>query len=183
MGYAAALDKAWKRLETAGFRGTEKVRFFGEEFRADAAARSVLDPSGKPVNDFVSILLLHYLEKRLTGLPAPSGEWVSFKELEGGEQYYPAFRKRAIEPLLKKYAGNPRGIFHVLEKIPSARKAGQADAGVIVDAFEAVPVQVEIWGADEELPADAAVLFDRSISAVFCTEDVAVLAGFCAKYI
>jgi hypothetical protein len=162
MGYDAALRKAWGDLGKAGFSGTETVRFFSDEFRVDAGSRSVLTAGGQPAKDFVSILLLHYLEKKLSGLPPLTGRWISFKELEAGEQYYPAFRKRSIDLLLKKH--------------------GQSDARVDMEAFEGVPLQVIIWKGDEEFPADATILFDGNIGGIFCTEDIAVLAGFIPKY-
>ncbi len=164
MGYEAALRKAWEEVETAGGRGTEEVRFFTEDLRVDIPGRQILDASGTPVKDFVSVLTLHYLGKKLRGLPALSGKWISFKELEAGELYYPAFRKRAIEPLLRK-------------------RGGTQDLDVTVDAFAGVPLRVIIWKGDEEFPADATILFDGGIAGIFRTEDVAVLAGLAAKYV
>jgi len=111
-----------------------------------------------------------------------SGEWISFKELESGEAYYPAFRKRAIEPILRKYGSKPEGVFSVLDK-GIAQKIGQADAAVTVQAFIGVPIIVEIWKGDDEFGPEANMLFDRSIAKIFCTEDVAVLGGFVAKYV
>jgi hypothetical protein len=183
MGYQAALDKSWNALETAGLCKTETVSFFTEEFQVDTASRTVRDSSGKPAKDFVAVLLLHYLKQRLAGLPRLTGDWISFKELDGGELYYPAFRKRSIDGVLRKYGANVNGIFSVLEKMPSAKKIDQGDAAVVVEAFGAVPLQVIIWEGDEEFSADATILFDRAISGIFSTEDIAVLAGFVPKYV
>jgi hypothetical protein len=173
MGYQAALDKAWKALETAGLRNKEPVRFFSEEYTVDADRRSVLSASGFPAKDFVSVLVLHYLIQKLAGLPQLNGEWISFKELDGGEQYYPAFRKRSIDILLKKFAGN----------VETLGKSAQADAGTVLEAFPGVPLQVLMWKSDEEFAAEATILFDRCISRIFSTEDIAVLAGFVPKYV
>jgi hypothetical protein len=197
MGYQAALEKSWNYLESAGLRGIENVRFFTEEYRVDAQSRTVLLVSGQPparweapgrprglsAKDFVTVLLLHYLRKKLAGLPQLTGSWISFKELEGGELYYPAFRKRSIDIVVKKYSADVTGIFSVLGKFPAAKKIAQGDAAILVEAFEGVPLQVIMWGADEEFAADATILFDRNISGIFSTEDIAVLAGFVPKYV
>jgi len=127
--------------------------------------------------------LLHYLEKRLAGLPPLTGRWISFKELESGEQYFPAFRKRSIDLVLNKYGRRVEDIFLALDRGAAVGKAGQGDAGVIVEAFPGVPLQVILWKGDEEFPAEATILFDESIRGIFRTEDVAVLAGFTAKYV
>lgn len=183
MGYDAALNKSWEGLRAAGLKDAATVRFFTDEFRVDPGSRTVAQTSGQPAKDFVSILLLHYLEKRLLGLPPLTGRWISFKEMESGEQYYPAFRKRSIDLLVKKYARDVEAVFQALDRNAAVGKAGQGDAGVIVEAFPGVPLQVILWKGDDEFPAEATILFDESIRGIFCTEDVAVLAGFTAKYV
>ncbi len=183
MSYEAALSKAWLEIERLSIQKNFVVKFFSDEYSVDVPARKVLSLScNVPAKDFVSILLLHYLEKQLKGLAGLAGEWISFKELESGEAYYPAFRKRAIDPILRKHGSNPQGLFMVLDK-GIGRKIDQADAAVEVEAFAGVPILVEIWKGDEEFGPEANLLFDRSIIKIFCTEDVAVLGGFVAKYI
>jgi hypothetical protein len=164
MGYETALRKAWEGLEAAGIGPRETVRFFGEELRVEPGKRAVLDSEGRPVKDFTAILVLHYLRRKLAGLPPLTGKWISFKELDGGEQYYPAFRARAIEPLLKKQG------------------AGR-DLKVTLEPFEGVPLQVVMWAGDEEFPPEATILFDASIRDILCTEDTAVLAGFAPRHV
>ncbi|HOU35827.1 MAG TPA: DUF3786 domain-containing protein, partial [Candidatus Omnitrophota bacterium] len=159
------------------------VRFLSDEYSVDAAARRILSLScNVPARDFVSILLLHYLTAKLRGLPQVEGEWVSFKELPGGESYYPAFRKRAIEPIIRKHGNDPESIFAALEKVSGSR-VQQADAAITIQAFEGVPVLIEVWAGDDEFGPEANLLFDRSIRKIFCTEDIAVLAGFIGKHV
>jgi hypothetical protein len=179
MSYEAALNKAWIQVERLSAEKKFMLKFFSDEFSVDVVDRKIISLSCNVLaKDFVSILLLHYLEQELKGLPALSGEWISFKELPSGEAYYSAFRKRAIEPVLRKYGSAPEGIFKGV-----AKKVDQADAAVTMDAFPGVPVMVEIWKGDDEFKAEANILFDRSIAEIFCTEDVAVLGGFVAKYV
>ena len=182
MGYEAAMTKAWDALAAAGVK-FEKLRFFSDEFRVNVETRTVTAPSGQPAKDFFSILLLHYLERKHKGLPALHGTWISFKELESGEQYYPAFRKRSLDLLVKKYGARPEEMLSCLKRLPYAKQSVVGDVSVEVNAFEGVPVTAVLWRGDEEFPPEANLLFDRSISEIFCTEDVAVLAGFCLKYI
>ena len=44
-----------------------------------------------------------------------------------------------------------------------------------VEALPGIMVRVIFWEGDEELPPEAAMLFDRALTGVYCTEDVAVL--------
>ncbi len=102
---------------------------------------------------------------------------MNFRELSGIEGYYPAFRKRAIEPILRKYGNNPSAILEDLDRFP-AKRVTEADIAIVLDAFEGVPVLIKLFRADEEFVPDANMLFDSSITKIFCTEDIVVLAGF-----
>ena len=44
-----------------------------------------------------------------------------------------------------------------------------------VEALPSIMVRVIFWRGDEELLPEAAMLFDRALTGVYCTEDVAVL--------
>jgi hypothetical protein len=184
MSYDAAINKAWDDIDKlVSAKKPAALRFFSDEYSVDIGGRKILSLSCNiAVKDFVSILLLHYLKAKLEGLPDLTGEWVSFKELSGGESYYPAFRKRVIEPLIRKHGSNPQGIYACLERISGAQ-VKQADAAVRVDAFEKVPLLIEVWQGDEEFPPEANLLFDKNIQKIFCTEDIAVLGGFIGKYV
>jgi hypothetical protein len=52
---------------------------------------------------------------------------------------------------------------------------------VIIEAFEGVPVLIKAWKADSEFGPDANIYFDKSITGIFCTEDIVVLAGMIAS--
>jgi hypothetical protein len=184
MSYDAAMNKAWEDIGKLS-AGKEPIAltFFSDEYSIDVPERKTLSLScNVPAKDFVSILLLHYLKAKLAGLPELTGEWVSFKELSSGDAYYPAFRKRAIDPIIKKHGKNPQGIYAALDKVQGERLE-QADAAITVVAFEKVPLLVEMWAGDDEFGPEANLLFDKSIEKIFCTEDIAVLGGFIGKYV
>ena len=178
MGYEAAINKAWDELANANPGKELSVRFLSDEYTIDLGGLRVISLSCNiPVKDFTSILILHYLVKKLKGLPPLAGVWLTFRELSGIEGYYPAFHSRAIEPVIRKYGGNPEGIYSALERLPGKR-IEEGDVGVVLEAFAGVPVRICLWRKDEEFAADANIYFDKSITQIFCTEDIVVLAGF-----
>ena len=180
MGYELALGKAWEKLSKLNIPNPLSIKFLADEYTVDSKARKVISLAcNVPAKDFTAIIILHYLACKLQGLPELSGEWLSFKELSGIEGYSPAFRKRVIEPVIRKYGASPDGILAVLERLPGKR-INQGDVGVVLEAFEAVPVAVLLWRPDEEFGPEANVLFDKSITKIFCTEDIVVLAGIIA---
>jgi hypothetical protein len=181
MGYEAALKKAWDVLAELKPQGSISVKFLADEYSVGLKNRQALSLSCNiPAKDFSAILILHYLACKLKGLPPVAGEWLPFRELAGIEGYYPAFRKRSVEPIIAKYGKNPQGIFEAIGRLP-AKKFNAADAsGIVVEAFEGVPALVKLWAADDEFGPDANIFFDRSITGIFCTEDIVVLAGMIA---
>lgn len=180
MAYDAAIQKSWDELSKINPKGNLTVKFLADEYTVDLESKRVISLScNVPVKDYPAILILHYLVQRIKGLPQATGEWLNFRELSGIEGYYSAFRQRSIEPIIRKYGNNPQGIFEVLDRLPS-KKISEADISIVLDAFEGVPVFIKFFRADEEFGPDANVLFDSSITKIFCTEDIVVLAGLVA---
>ena len=180
MSYAVAINKAWEELKKLTAEKDLAVKFLADEYSLDLENNRVLSLSCNALaKDFTAILVLHYLIQKLKGLPQVTGEWLTFRELSGVEGYQSAFKKRCIEPIIRKYGKNPEGILYNLQRF-TAKQMDYADVSVMVEAFEKIPVLIKLWRADEEFGPDANMFFDRSITGIFCTEDIAVLAGMVA---
>jgi len=164
MGYEVALGKSWVELVKSNAPARLSVKFLDDEYSVDVAVKKVLSLSCNiPAKDFTSIIILHYLVSKLRGLPAPTGEWLTFREFSGIEGYSDAFKKRCIDPIIRKGVANK-----------------SEDSARVVDAFDGVPVLIKFWKADAEFGPDANIYFDKSITQIFCTEDIVVLAGLVA---
>jgi hypothetical protein len=180
MGYETAINKAWEELKGVSGSDALAVRFLADEYSVDISRRKILSLScNVPAKDFAAILILHYLIQSLKKLPALTGEWLTFREFSGIEGYYPAFRRRSIEIVIRKYGKNPKGLFEVLKRLPG-KKAQGADAAVMLEPFPGVPILIKLWRSDEDFGPDANIFFDKNISGIFCTEDIIVLAQLVA---
>lgn len=180
MSYAAAIEKSWGELLSLNPGKNISVKFLADEYTVNIDEKNVLSLScNAAAKDFTAILILHYLSQKLKGLPRLSQEWVSFKELSGVQGYYPAFRKRSIEPIIRKYGAHPENLLAALERLP-AKRISQGDVGIVLEVFDGVPVLVTLWRGDDEFGPEANILFDKSIGRIFCTEDIVVLAGIIA---
>jgi hypothetical protein len=119
------------------------------------------------------ILLLHYLINA-QGRPL-AGDWVNFRQLSGGDTYYPAFVKRSQQPLLDFFA-------HRLDLLEAAaqslggRSLNEGDRAVVIPALPRVPIALVFWSGDEEFQPEVRILFDATVPTYLSTEDVAVLA-------
>ncbi|MFC1576580.1 DUF3786 domain-containing protein [Candidatus Omnitrophota bacterium] len=175
MGYEVALGKAWERLGNLA-EENHTVRFLSDNYEVKLAEKEVLSFScNVPAKDYTGILILHYLAKKLRGLPPIKGEWISFKELPGGAGYYPSFKKRVIDTVMRKYGQKPDALLDLVERF-KAKTTQVADISVVLDVFDEVPVLMTLWRGDDEFGPEANVLFDKSITDIFCTEDIVVLS-------
>ena len=129
--------------------------------------------NGDEVPLWSKILLLHYLGKS-QGNPL-TGEWINFRQLSGGDTYYPAFIKRSQKPLLDFFAERLELLEEVAQSL-GGRKGSEGDRSVIIPALPRVPIALIFWSGDEEFQPEARILFDSTIPTYLSTEDVVVLA-------
>ncbi len=183
MEYTAAFSRAWSELAQISQEKKHFLRFLSDDYDIDLEQKRILSLScNAPAKAHYSILILHYLIQSLKGLPPVKGEWISFKQLAGGQGYYPAFKKRVIDTIMRKYSANPESLYKLSERFP-VRVAEIADISIVLQAFEALPILITFWRGDEEFGPQANVLFDKNISTILCTEDVVVLAEIVAHSI
>jgi hypothetical protein len=174
-------SKAYEALLSfSGFEPAEgrafRIPFLNRVFRLSYPDFEFCDTAapGKEVPLQEQILILHYLQAELSG--APSGDWVAYREIPGAGFYYAAFLKRAVEPLKKVFGQNILGFTAAAERLKGVSVA-YGDAGFEFRAFPKVPVRLILHAGDEEFPAEATILFDRSIAQMLSPEDIAWLAG------
>lgn len=124
-----------------------------------------------PLKD--KILVLHYFTGA-KGTPALD-RLITYKQIPGGMNYFPAFSQRAIAPLVKNFGKNPELMIKVAATL-GGFEADYGDVSVTIHAFDRVPVNLVLWRGDEELAPNGNILFDANVSDYLSTEDVAVLS-------
>lgn len=170
MAYEAALSKAWAELGALSKDGFHKVRFLNDEYEVDVKNKHT------SAKEFLSVLILHYLIKKLKGLAPLTGEWISFRELEGGQWYYSAFKRATIDRLLQKYGSSPDDIIEAANKL-GAKQAEFKDVSVTLEPFDGIRLAFILTRGDEEFAPSANILFDKNIKSILCTEDVSVMTA------
>lgn len=180
MPYQAAVIKAWEDLERLSENIRYTVALLGDTYDINVKERRVFSNScNVPAKDYVAILLLHYLIGTSKNKYIPSGEWISFKEISGGEAYYPAFREGVIEPILRKYGSHPENLYSVAGRF-KGEKIESTGMGIEIVIFPEVKVRIIIWPGDEEFGPEASMLFDKSLIRIYTMEDITVLSNFIA---
>jgi len=183
MPYEAALAKAWDETDRLTDPIPHSVALLGDTYEVDVNQRRIYSLScNVPAKDFLAILLLHYLAGLVKNCYSPSGEWVSFKDIESGEIYYPAFREGAINPIIRKYGRNPEALLEALKRF-SGKKVSEGDVGIEIGTFDNITVKIILWKADEEFGPEATMLFDRNLTRIFSMEDITVFLRLVAHSI
>jgi hypothetical protein len=183
--YQDALQVAWRELEgkepdkvaADGLLTVDlstrliDIPFLGDHYKADLVGRKVTFENKQEVYPFLSVLLLHYLmgvsDRPLTG------EWISFREFEGGDSYVGSFTNRTLIPLKNAFGDQPE----LLEKAAASLGATRldfGDVGLCIPVFPKLPLAIVVWLGDDEFPPDANVLYDKTANDILRTEDLAI---------
>ncbi len=129
---------------------------------------------------WLKILVLHYLIYA-KGTP-PTGDQITFKQLEGGLGYYPAFQRRTTIPLLNVFDGDIEELIKLGAMVGGVMDS-YGDYAITFQAFPMVAVTFVFWKGDNEFPPEGNVIFDSNIGDYFTTEDIAVLCNMIAVMI
>jgi hypothetical protein len=152
---------------------TITLAYLGRDYHISFPAGEVAPAEGdEPASIKDKILLLDYFT-RAKGTP-PSGRSVTYKELHDGINYYPTFAKRAIQPLVAHFGGDPPRLVATGAAL-GGRRAELGDAAVNIDAFPRVTVTLVLWRGDDEFPPEGSILFDGNISDYLSNDDIHTL--------
>ncbi|MFH1422570.1 MAG: DUF3786 domain-containing protein [Planctomycetota bacterium] len=186
-GYGPALNKAWEELIQISDEGLIRrkgavvepgsglisITLLGDKYRLDKKKREIY-LKDSPAPQFISVLVLHYLTN-LSGI-SPENEWVSFRQFEGGDFYFPAFAARTIEKLKKIFGGQEGKLEKAAQKL-NGEKIPFGTTAYKFPVFPKLVIAVVLHNACEEFGSDANILFDNSCLKLLPTEDAAVAAS------
>lgn len=167
-------------LETGPARGEFLVPYFGETHRVRFPEATVWQEGEVPASPVVHILLLHYLLS--ADGTYPSGLWVTFRQLPNAFPYESAFHQRAIAPLIAAFGHNLEA-FRQAGLAAGGEPARTADASFYFRVLPHLPMMVQLWAADEELPASANILFDSRAGHQLPTEDLSGVGSILSRRI
>lgn len=140
------------------------VTFFNSEYILDCDNETIRRKSDGQVPEIMaSIIILNYLSFSEVS-QKPAYKWVSLKEIpNGGALFYPAFQKNTIEVLIETFGRQPKQLLSCGAAL-GGQSASLGNVSVVFHAFPEIPLCVVVWEGDEEVRANATVLYDPSIS-------------------
>jgi hypothetical protein len=159
-------------------RGSKKLRLslIDRECLVDFDSRTIewsADKDGE-IGLHLKIIVMHYLAG--SGKTQLANRLATFRDFEGGAIYYPAFKARSIDMVVRQFGSRPDILQHIGDAI-RAESVGIGTVGLRVNFFPKFPIVVILWVGDEEVPASANILFDANAGKILPTEDLSVASG------
>lgn len=112
-----------------------------------------------------------------------AGMLISYRELEGGQVFYPAFLRESIRPLASALLHvTLGGIIDSCVKLGARFEEG-ADICAVFDFLPRFPITVKMWLGDEEMESSANILFDVGANHYLHTEDIAVAGNLISIFL
>jgi len=129
---------------------------------------------GPELGKHLQILALHYLAG--AGKAQIANRLVTYRDFEGGAIYYPAFKARTIDRIVREFGSKPEILPHLGDAV-KAERIELATVGMRAYFFPKLPIVIALWIGDDEVPTSANILFDANAGSIMPTEDLSVAAG------
>ena len=158
------------------------ISFFGEPLRISAAGIS--DSSGNRPNFSVCVILFKYLLLCPDYEPGES-DWVSFKDFKDSAPFAGSFVNYTEAPLAKYFSGRLEDLeaaCRIIHGYPPAAMFSY-DLCMQFDALPNIPVLMLFNDADDEFPAQCAVLFERRAEKFLDMECLAMVGMLLFEYL
>jgi len=126
--------------------------------RKDGVISALSD--NKPV-DVMQQLNIYTLFWYASAAAQLTGEWLPFRELKDGSPFTTAFQNGILTPLAATFALRGKRLTNSSFHLP---------------AFACIPVKLLFWDGDDEFPAQANILFDKSATDFIHIESIVTIA-------
>ncbi len=155
--------------------GVIVLDYWGEAASLTWETLNPAGPSGDALTAFDTAMLLHHL--RWSDGSAPAGSWIGFRELPGGEFYHQAYLGYTGRRLAEAYGHRADDFDAVSASVSGERLPGPAPHAWRFAPLPRVPLAACLWPGDDELPAQASVLFDARAGHHLPTDGLALLGA------
>ena len=150
-----------KRADYDTFSGAYSVKIWNESYAINPKQETItVSPADFVPQEYFPVFLLYYLLR--IGDNRPGNDWISEKDLPGGATF---FRGPHLLPtsLISDSFGNDLQAFINCCYTLGGKPLEMADAAFEFLITPEIPVAILYWIGDEDFPAEAKMLFDRSM--------------------
>lgn len=143
----------------------------------NSAKIEMVQGDGEPHDYFYVFLINYLLSKKNT---TPEGEWISVKDLPGGVTFFRGPHEIPTRVITQTY-GNDMVLLKKRCEALGGTLLDLADCSYSFDIIGNVQVALLYWQGDEDFPAEAGVLIDKSIMDMPLDVVYALLCEVCVR--
>lgn len=154
---------------------------WGREYRVSPgrAAVECRLGHGHRLPAFFDLFLVYYLLKAKEVESA--GEWISEKDIVGGATFFRGPHAIPTQLVTDRFVNDTDCLVKRFEQL-GGRPLALADVACSFMITPRIPVAVLYWRGDEDFPAEAKILYDKTVTEHLSTDIVFALAvGVCAR--
>ncbi len=142
------------------YDGRMTCRILGKDFGVDREGNFSSDIH---INHWLIVPFLTYLLRCKEG--PVSGNWLSFREIPGGREQYPLFRKRCEEAMKQVADAWPDLFDDIVQLFGGQRVAEQfaSDISVVLQPLPKVPVMICYWREADGIASTLNLFFDATV--------------------
>lgn len=168
----ARLQEEVKAVDFATVAGPLGGRLAGERLVLNCLGKDFMVEKNGTItsachcNAWLMIPILNYILKGRG--KEPTGRWLPFRELAGGQSWQPLFGQRC-ESDLKKLADSKTELFGDIVELFNGKRPDpsqfSADIAVILHPLPRLPMLICYWNPEDDLASDLNVFFDETAPA------------------
>ena len=153
------LSEAAQRLGAQFLNDKLTIKICGKDFSVDAEGNISSDIH---INAYMAVPVLNYI---LNGSGrAPSGNWITFRELNGGPSRYAHFQQCCERPL-KQVADTYTDLFKDMLEIFDGKEIVShidSDVSIVLHPLPLFPIMVCYWKPEDGLDSNLYIYFDAA---------------------
>jgi hypothetical protein len=173
-GKIAAIDLPSRadRLGASFADGRLTIKCLGRDFSVDSEGKIRTDLH---LHGWLAVPALCYI---LRGGEIPiSGDWVSFRDLEGGAARYPLFAQRCEKPCQQLADADTELFADVVGLFGKpTENQGSSHLSLVLKPLPRLPILIRYWKPEDGLASHLSFLFDSTAAANLNVESIYVLA-------
>lgn len=157
------------------------LEVWGDTYLVDPANEKIdhLAASGPSPHDYFALFVIYYL-LRVRGIRLRQ-EWVSEKDLPGGSTFFRGPHLIPTDLICRRFGNDLKGFKSWCENLGGS-PIDMADAAYRFLITPDIPVAVLYWRGDDDFPAEAKVLYDRSVTESLTLDILYALGvGVCSR--
>lgn len=154
---------------------------WGEEYIVDSVGQKIerRGSAHAAPHEYFYLFVIYYV--LLAAECRVKGEWISEKDLPGGATFFRGPHRIPTDLISGRFGNNLKEFNICCEKL-GGTAISLGDAAFSFEVAPGLPVAVVYWLGDEDFPAEAGLLYDRSIANLLPLDIVFALAvAVCAR--